>query len=47
VGELFKVIRVKGYSAYLLKKLITYSYYLGLKLRVNTGFKKRSKRFDD
>ena len=42
VGELFGVIRVKGYTAYLLKKLITKGYYLGLKLRINTGFKKRS-----
>lgn len=42
VGELFGVIRVKGYTAYLLKKLITKGYYLGLKLRINTGFKKRA-----
>jgi len=46
VGELFRVIKVKGYSAYLLKKLITYTYHLGLKLRVNTGFKKRTRPFD-
>ncbi len=46
VGEMFKFIKVKGYTAYLLKKLITYSYYIGLKLRVNTGFKKRTKTFD-
>ena len=46
VGEMFKVIKVKGYSAYLLKKLITYTYYIGLKLRVNTGFKKRTQIFD-
>ncbi len=44
VGEMFKVIKVKGYSAYLLKKLITYTYYVGLKLRVNTGFKIRTKK---
>lgn len=44
VGEMFKVIKVKGYSAYLLKKLITYTYYIGLKLRVNTGFKIRTKK---
>ena len=41
VGEIFNTIRVKGYSAYLLKKLITYSYYLGLKFRINTGYKNR------
>ena len=43
VGEAFKKIKVKGYLAYLLKKLITKSYYIGLKLRLNTGFKKRTK----
>jgi NADH dehydrogenase len=42
VGELFKKIKVKGYLAYLLKKLITKSYYIGLKLRLNTGFNKRT-----
>jgi len=47
VGEMFKIIKVKGYTAYLLKKLITYTYYIGLKLRVNTGFKKRTKTFDE
>lgn len=41
VGEVFKYIKVKGYSAYLLKKAITYAYYLGLRLRINTGFKNR------
>lgn len=46
VGEMFNVIKVKGYSAYLLKKLITYTYYIGLKLRVNTGFKKRTETLD-
>ncbi len=45
VGEMFNIIKVKGYSAYLLKKLITYTYYLGLKLRLNTGFKKRTSTF--
>ena len=44
VGEIFNFIRVKGYSAYLLKKLITYSYYLGLKFRINTGYKNRIKK---
>jgi NADH dehydrogenase len=43
VGEMFKYIKVKGYTAYLLKKAITYAYYLGLRLRINTGFKKRIK----
>lgn len=42
VGELFGVIKVKGYAAYLLKKFVTHTYYLGLKLRVNTGFNKRT-----
>lgn len=42
-GELFGVIKVKGYSAYLLKKAITYMYYLGLHLRINTGYKKRTR----
>jgi NADH dehydrogenase len=42
VGELFGFIKVKGYIAYLLKKLITKSYYIGLKLRLNTGFNKRT-----
>lgn len=42
VGELFGFIRVKGYTAYVLKKFITKTYYLGLKLRINTGFKKRT-----
>jgi NADH:ubiquinone reductase (H+-translocating) len=42
VGELFGVIRVKGYTAYVLKKITTKGYYLGLKLRINTGFRKRT-----
>ncbi|UPT78224.1 FAD-dependent oxidoreductase [Sulfurovum sp. XGS-02] len=41
VGEMFRYIKVKGYIAYLLKKAITYAYYLGLRLRINTGFKNR------
>jgi len=41
VGEMFKYIKVKGYAAYLLKKAITHMYYLGLRLRINTGFKNR------
>jgi NADH dehydrogenase len=43
VGEMFKYIKVKGYVAYLLKKAITYAYYLGLRLRINTGFKNRNR----
>jgi len=43
VGEMFKYIKVKGYTAYLLKKAITYTYHLGLRLRINTGFKNRIK----
>ncbi len=43
VGEMFKYIKVKGYLAYVLKKAITYTYYLGLRLRINTGFKNRIK----
>jgi NADH:ubiquinone reductase (H+-translocating) len=43
VGEVFKYIKVNGYQAYLLKKAITYAYYIGLKLRINTGFKNRIK----
>lgn len=42
VGELFGWIKVKGKIAFALKKYITKSYYLGLKLRLNTGFKKRT-----
>lgn len=44
VGEVFKYIKVKGYVAYLLKKAITHAYYLGLRLRINTGFKNRIKK---
>jgi len=43
VGELFKYIKVKGYTAYLLKKAITSAYHFGLRLRINTGFKNRIK----
>ena len=43
VGEIFRFIKVQGYTAYLLKKAITYGYYKGLKLRINTGFKNRIK----
>ena len=41
VGEVFRFIKVKGYVAYLLKKAITHAYYLGLRFRINTGFKNR------
>ncbi len=41
IGVLFKVIKVKGYSAYMLKKIITRFYRLGLELKVNAGYKKR------
>ncbi len=44
VGEMFGFIKVSGYKAYLLKKAITYAYYLGLKLRINTGFKNRIRK---
>lgn len=47
VGELFGVIKVKGELAYLLKKLITKVYYVGLKLRLNTGFMKRTTKAQD
>jgi len=43
VGEMYKYIKVRGYTAYLLKKAITYTYHLGLRLRINTGFKNRIK----
>ncbi len=41
-GELFGRFHFKGQSAYWLKKAITKSYSYGLKLRINTGFKKRT-----
>ena len=43
VGEMFGFIKVKGYLAFLLKKAITHAYYLGLHLRINTGYKNRIK----
>jgi len=43
-GEMYKYIKVKGYGAYLLKKAITHAYYLGLRLRINTGYKNRIKK---
>jgi len=46
VGEMFGFIKVSGYNAYLLKRAITYAYYLGLKLRINTGFKIRKAKLN-
>lgn len=46
VGEMFGFVKIKGYWAYLLKKAITYAYYLGLRLRINTGYKNRIKNID-
>ena len=43
VGEIFGFLKVKGYWAYLLKKAITYAYFLGLHLRINAGYKNRIK----
>ncbi len=42
VGELFGRFHFKGRTAHWLKKAITKSYSYGLKLRINTGFKKRT-----
>jgi len=46
VGEIFGFVKVSGYKAYLLKRAITYAYYLGLKLRINTGFKIRKTKLN-
>jgi len=46
VGEMFGLIRVSGYKAYLLKRAITHAYHLGLKLRVNAGFKIRNQNIN-
>lgn len=43
-GELLGFIKVSGYTAYLLKKAITKAYYLGLRFRINAGYKNRIKR---
>ena len=40
-GMLFGKIKVKGYIAYFLKKMITRVYRFGLELKVNAGYKKR------
>ncbi len=42
IGTLFRKIHLKGYPAYVIKKLITRSYRFGLELKVNAGYKKRS-----
>lgn len=44
LGVMYDKIKVKGYLAYLLKKLITRFYRLGLELKVNAGYKKRGNR---
>jgi NADH dehydrogenase len=41
VGQIYHYFKVKGYVAYLLKKALASLYYLGLKLRINTGFRNR------
>jgi len=41
VGVLYKHIKVEGYLAYLLKKLLTRFYRFGLEIKVNVGYKKR------
>jgi NADH dehydrogenase len=43
VGEMFGKIKIKGYLAYLMKKGITFTYHRGLSLRINAGYKIRSK----
>lgn len=41
VGVMYDKIKVKGYLAYLLKKVITRTYRFGLEIKVNAGFRKR------
>ncbi|MCH9812814.1 MAG: FAD-dependent oxidoreductase [Epsilonproteobacteria bacterium] len=41
IGTLYEKIKVEGYLAYLLKKVITRFYRFGLELKVNAGYKKR------
>ncbi len=41
VGELFGFIRIKGLAAALIKKLIEKIYAFGIRLKVNSGYKKR------
>ncbi len=42
LGMLYGTIKVEGYLAYLLKKAITRFYRLGLELKVNAGYRKRT-----
>ncbi len=41
VGLLYKYIKVEGYLAYILKKVLTRFYRFGLEIKVNVGYKKR------
>lgn len=41
-GILFNKIKVSGLLAYMLKKLITRTYRLGLEIKVNAGYRKRT-----
>jgi len=41
IGVLYEKIKVEGYIAYLLKKLLTRFYRFGLEVKVNAGYKKR------
>jgi NADH dehydrogenase len=47
LGILFNKIKVSGYAAYLLKKMITRMYRFGLELKVNAGYKKRKIALDE
>ena len=42
LGMLYDKIRVEGYLAYILKKLITRFYRMGLEIKVNAGYRKRN-----
>ena len=41
IGVIYKKIKIKGYFAYILKKVVTRLYRFGLEMRVNAGYKKR------
>ncbi|RUM87268.1 MAG: hypothetical protein DSZ24_06565 [Thermodesulfatator sp.] len=43
-GILFERIKVRGYTAYLLKKAITTIYRWGLELKVNAGYRSRGRK---
>ncbi len=43
-GILFDKIKVSGLVAYILKKLITRTYRLGLEIKVNAGYRKRTQK---